>query len=144
MFGIDIWAWSLILLVFVGGWHYGRTTLRLQLRIAKQQREFKAMVEKRMLPVTLASGTAHRISLPPREKVEQKWNKMSKSRFAAEQTALDRASGHGAFNAWADWKNPNVIPGTTGCELTDEIFAAADRADIIPSEFFDELERKNI
>ena len=61
---------------------------------------------------------------------------------------FDRFVGYGAFNHLNSFSesqtSSGMITASTGCELTDAIFDAAHNADIVPQEFFDEMDREKV
>jgi len=99
----------IVIPALVFGYVYGRTTLRMELRIGKGYRRLHAMRKKLIV----------REVLPPAHD-ERNWCR----------------------NVHGEPSRPEYVLATTGCELTDAIFGAAIRADIVPNDFLNELEQK--
>lgn len=139
MLGISTDMLMVVIPALVFGYVYGRTTLRMQLRIGKEHKQLEAMRAK--IQRRLGEKTTKR-----REIKAQLNKKMlsahPKTRRHDDGKDFERANGLGTLNAWAESNIPGVPVLSTMCELTDEIFAAADRAGIVPDEFFKELESK--
>ncbi len=128
----------LVTLPTIVAYFTGREILRAELRLRKQRKQFREIRMKLHKQLNEKSPVS-------RTCLQDRYRALG-GRLAIEVTSGQfRAIGYGALNSWAEQKTwPDAAVATTGCELTDEIFAAADLAGIVPQEFFDELDSKDI
>ena len=153
----------LVTLPTIVAYFTGREMLRAELRIRKQRKQLRDLRKQREL----------RKQIPPSHTELQERYRVLGGRIKLEVTSSDqfRAGGYGAlrgylkpktpkglwqdkqleraakdgiFNAFEEPEIPGVTVASTGCELTDAIFGAANAAGIVPQEFFDELDSEDI
>lgn len=152
--GISYWIWALIFGVYAGRL-FGRQELRTQLRIAKMHSEkrqlksemrnrydlyLKSKPHKRLKSADPKSVTCRRCEaqlVAPTLPIPSSENKR-------DDEGIMELAHEFTFNSWSESDIPGVTMATTGCELTDAIFGAAHDADIVPEEFFQSLEKKEL
>jgi hypothetical protein len=116
----------------------------MQLRLAKRVerlRQLKARFHKRLKSDETKKGVYH--TCQARLTTPTLTISSSKNEHNKKDASMESACEH-AFNVWSESKTPGVTMATTGCELTDAIFGAAHDANIVPEEFFQSLEEKEL
>lgn len=128
--GISYWVWTLIIGAYVGSF-VGRQELRMRLSIAKKRREILQI--KR-------DNSFSRVCLHYGYRCHALGRKLPTEKPTLKEL---HSLGYGGLNAWQESDVPGVLMASTGCELTDQIFAAANEADIVPEDFFQSLKKKD-